>query len=159
MYLGLGSNIDPERNLRLAMAELRTLFGDLDVSAVYRSRAQGFEGADFLNLVVRCDTAIGPAAVHEQIERIHALAGRRRGEARFADRPLDIDLLLCDDLVIDEPGMQVPRADVLDYSFVLRPLAEMAPELIHPLTGKTLAVHWREFDASEQPLERVDLEL
>jgi 2-amino-4-hydroxy-6-hydroxymethyldihydropteridine diphosphokinase len=159
MYLGLGSNVDPERNLRLAMAELRSLYGELDVSAVYRSKAFGFDGADFLNLVVGCETGTGPAAVNDQIERIHALAGRIRGEARFADRPLDIDLLLYDDLVIDEPGMQLPRTDVLDYNFVLRPLAEIAPGVKHPLTGKTLAEHWREFDDMEQPLERVELEL
>lgn len=159
VYLGLGSNIDPERNLRLGMRELRSLYGRLDVSAVYRNKAVGFDGPDFLNLVVGLDTRSGPRAVQAEIERIHALAGRRRGEAKFADRPLDIDLLMYDDLVTDEQGLHLPRADVLDYSFVLRPMAELAPDLRHPVTGRTMAEHWAAFDAAAQPLQAIDLDL
>lgn len=157
VYLGLGSNVSPEHYLRLGVRELRRRFGGLDVSSVYRSKAVGFDGEDFLNLVVGCDTADSPAAVHGAIEHIHSLAGRKRAEQKFADRTLDIDLLLYGDLILDDPDLQLPRRDILEYSFVLRPLAEIAPGVVHPLTGRTIADHWNAFDAGAQPLKRVDL--
>ncbi len=155
IYLGLGSNIDPEENLRLGIRELRQRYGGLTLSAVYESAAVGFEGPDFLNLVIGCETEQGPHEVHEQIEIIHAMAGRQRGEEKFSSRPLDIDLLLYGNQVIDSPPLRIPRADILEYAFVLRPLAELAPELVHPLTGRKLADHWTEFDQASQPLAPV----
>ncbi len=154
-YFSLGSNIDPERNLKLGIDELRRNFGKLELSAVYRSPPAGFEGDDFLNLAACCSTGLLPREIQSVIEGIHRLAGRRRGEQKFSSRTLDIDLLLYDDAVIDEPGLHLPRADILDYSFVLCPLAELAPNLLHPLTGRSLAEHWQEFAVTAQPLTRV----
>ena len=156
VYLGLGSNIDPEHNLRRGIQELGERFGQLELSAVYRSAAVGFEGDDFLNHVVGLDTDASPAVINDEIEVIHKLAGRRRGEEKFSSRPLDIDLLLYDDLVVDEPPLRLPRSDILEYSFVLRPLAELAPTLPHPCTGRSLAEHWQEFDRDSQPLTLVE---
>lgn len=157
VYLGLGSNIEAGKNLRMAVAELRRGFGELTVSPVYRSAALGFAGPDFLNLVVALETESGPLDVLGQIERIHALAGRTRGPDKFSSRPLDIDLLMYGDLVDPEPPLRLPRRDVLEHSFVLRPLADIAPELVHPVTGHTIAEHWREFDVDSHPLTRVDV--
>ena len=157
VYVGLGSNIEPEANLQLGVAELRRRYGDVEVSAVYRSAAVGFEGDDFLNLVARFESEIEPAAIGEAITAIHNVAGRDRHGGKWESRPLDIDLLLYNDRVMDEP--RVPREDVLEYSFVLRPLAELAPDLVHPVTGRTMLEHWQEFDASRQPLEVVDVKL
>lgn len=156
IYLGLGSNLNAEDNLRMGVRELGRRYGDLAVSPVYRSRAVGFEGPDFLNLVVGCTTAAAPRNVQDEIEVIHRLAGRRRGEERFSSRALDIDLLLYDDLVIDEPPLRLPRSDVLEYSFVLRPLADLVPDLVHPVTGRTMAEHWAGFDQEAMPLTAVD---
>ena len=157
VYVGLGSNIDPEKNLHLGIAELRRRYGQVDVSAVFRSRAVGFDGDDFLNLVARFESESEPSEIAEAISAIHKLAGRDRHGGKWESRPLDIDLLLYNDRVMDEP--RVPREDVLEYSFVLRPLAELAPDLVHPLTGRTMLEHWQEFDASRHPLEVVDVAL
>ena len=159
VYLGLGSNVDPGNNLRLAVRELRSRFGDLRLSAVYRSRAVGFEGPDFLNLVVRCRTDLPALDLIACIDEIHGRAGRRRGNDRFASRPLDIDLLMYGDAVIASRPLRIPREDILEYAFVLRPLAELEPGLVHPVTGRTMARHWDEFDDRGEPLERVELEL
>ena len=155
IYLGLGSNIDAEENLGLAVRELRERYGELDTSAVSRSAAVGFEGDDFLNLVVRLWSDETALEICEEIERLHKLSGRVRGSEKWASRPLDIDLLLYNDLVTDERPVRVPRDDILEYSFVLRPLAELAPDLVHPVTGRTMLSHWRDFDAASHPLEPV----
>jgi 2-amino-4-hydroxy-6-hydroxymethyldihydropteridine diphosphokinase len=157
VYLGLGSNIDAEHNLKLGVIELRRRYGELEVSAVYESRAVGFEGADFLNLVVGCDTDESPLSIQEHAESIHDLVGRDRRSGRYSSRPLDIDLLTYGNQVIDEEGLKLPRCDVLEYSFVLRPLAELDPGLQHPVTGRSMADHWQAFDAASHPLRPVDV--
>jgi 2-amino-4-hydroxy-6-hydroxymethyldihydropteridine diphosphokinase len=155
VYVGLGSNIDPESNLRIGVRELRRRFGEVQLSAVYRSAAVGFDGDDFLNLVAAFESDATPRDLCENIEDIHNMVGRNRDSGKWESRPLDIDLLLYNDLVEDEPPVRIPRGDVLEYSFVLRPLAEMAPDLRHPVTGRTMLEHWQAFDAAEQPLETV----
>ena len=158
VFLGLGSNVDRQQNLRLAIRELRRRYGQLEISNVYDNAAVGFEGSNFLNLVVRLHTDESPADMHAQIESIHDMAGRERGKAKFMSRPLDIDMLLYDDLVLDEPPIRVPRADILKYGFVLRPLQEIAPDLVHPVTGQTMAEHWQQFDQNSHLLLLSDLE-
>ena len=155
VYLGLGSNVDAGNNLRLAARELRRLFGELVVSPVYRSAPLGFDGPDFLNLVVAVETEASPLDILEHIERIHEIAGRTRGPDKYSSRPLDIDLLLYGDIVDPEPPLRLPRRDILEYSFVLRPLADIAPALVHPVTGRTIGEHWREFDGERHPLTPV----
>lgn len=157
VYLGLGSNVDAGRNLALGVGELRQAYGDLRLSPVYRSAPVGFDGDDFLNLVVELETGESPRAIHDRIERIHDLAGRVRSTNAYVARTLDIDLLLYDDLVLRDGKLRVPRADVLDYGFVLRPLAELAPALRHPVTGRTMQEHWENFDPERHPLKPVDV--
>ena len=152
VYLGLGSNIEPEKHLRLAIQMLGEQFGELVLSNVYRSRPAGFDGDDFLNLVVGFDSVRSPEDIHDFIESVHAVAGRQRGESRFAPRKLDIDLLLYGDLVLHDPPICVPRRDILEYSFVLGPLAEIAPGLRHPESGILITEYWDEFDQDSHPL-------
>lgn len=156
-FLGLGSNLDAENNMRLALREIRARFSLREISPVYRSAALGFEGDDFLNAVVCIETELTPQELCAELENIHALAGRRRGPEKYVSRTLDIDLLLYDHLVADD--VRLPRKDILQYSFVLKPLADIAPDYRHPLSGKLISDHWREFDAASHPLTEVDIDL
>lgn len=146
IYLGLGSNIEPAVNLRLAARELRRRFGEIELSSVYRSPPVGFDGDDFLNMVVSAETTLAPREVVLELGEIHRVAGRERDGDKLLPRTLDIDLLLYDDEIVDDAAVQLPRADVLDYAFVLKPLAELAPDYVHPVTGRTLRDHWRNFE-------------
>jgi 2-amino-4-hydroxy-6-hydroxymethyldihydropteridine diphosphokinase len=159
VYLGLGSNIDPLDNLKLAVRELTKRYGKLDLSPVYQSAAVGFDGDDFLNLVAGLNSDDSPDAIHASIERIHDTAGRDRSSGKFGARTLDIDLLLYDDQVIEHASFKIPREDILKYSFVLKPLAELAPDLLHPLTGQRMAAHWQESEPTAEPLTLVDADI
>lgn len=154
-YLGLGSNLDAEQNLRLAIRELRSRFSLQKISAVYRSKALGFDGDDFLNAVACIETELTPHDLCSELELIHDVAGRNRTSERFSSRTLDIDLLLYDQLVLNDPPVRVPRKDVLRFSFVLGPLADIAPDYRHPVSGKLISEHWQEFDAASHPITAV----
>ena len=156
-YLSLGSNLEPEHHLRAALAELEARFGALVVSPVYRSRAEGFEGPDFLNLAVGLDTELDVHALDAWLHELEARHGRRRDVPRYSSRTLDVDIVLYDALVLDGPGnLKIPRPE-LGHAFVLRPLSEIAPDLVVPGTGKSLAELWREFPADGESLETATL--
>ena len=158
VYVSLGSNIDRERHLRGGLDDLRLEFGELVLSPVYESKAVGFDGEPFLNLVAAFDTAQSIEAVDAALSRIEETHGRVRGEERFAPRTLDIDLLLFGDCVLQRPGLQVPREEIPRYAFVLRPLADLAGDEVHPLLHRSYRELWREFNDPTQTLHPVTID-
>jgi 2-amino-4-hydroxy-6-hydroxymethyldihydropteridine diphosphokinase len=151
-YLSLGSNIDATRWLGAAVAELRARFGALDVSPVYRSAAVGFDGPDFLNLAVALDSDLAPGALNDWLHALEDRHGRVRGGPRYGDRTLDVDIVLYDDLVLSGKGhLQLPRGE-LRHAFVLKPMADIAPDVRHPITGQTMAALWAAFPKANEPL-------
>jgi 2-amino-4-hydroxy-6-hydroxymethyldihydropteridine diphosphokinase len=157
VFLSVGSNIEPEKNLRLACQELASSYGDLILSSVYRNEAVGFEGGDFLNMVIGFATSEEPEQIAARLEQVHVKAGRQRQKNPFSSRTLDLDLLLYGDLVRQPLGL--PHADIEKYDFVLAPLAEVAPELCHPVSGKKISEIWGGFERAEHRLEKVPLAL
>ena len=150
LFVSVGTNIDREANLRSAMAALRARFGRLEVSPVYESAAQGFDGDPFYNLVVALqsdESATDVAAALKEIERAH---GRRPRDAKFAPRTLDLDLLTYGDATLDVGRVHLPRGDILRYAFVLRPLADLAPEACHPVLGKSYQELWEGFAGPDE---------
>jgi len=156
VFVGIGSNIEPESHIREAVKLLRARFGRLRLSPVYRNPAVGFVGEDFLNLALTFEGREAVTDVRTALDAIEAECGRVRGSPRFAPRTLDLDLLMVGDLVTDSP-LRLPRPEILKYAYVLKPLADIAARRRHPLTGRSMAEHWREFDAASQPLVAVKL--
>ncbi|AIF46691.1 2-amino-4-hydroxy-6-hydroxymethyldihydropteridine diphosphokinase [Dyella japonica] len=153
VYLSLGSNVEPVRYLNAALDELRARFGALAVSPAYRSQSVGFDGADFVNLAVGLDTELSPEALNEWLHALEDRHGRRRDVPRYADRTLDVDIVLYDDLVRQGEGhLDIPRKE-LRHAFVLKPIADIAPELRHPVTGLTMQALWEAFPAESEPLQ------
>ncbi len=158
-WLSLGSNIEPEQHLRAALADLRARYGAIVVSPAYRTRAVGFDGPDFVNLAVGIDTDEAPEALDAWLHELEARHGRVRGPSRFASRTLDADIVLFGDRILHGPGhLEVPRAELVKHAFVLRPMADVAPGLVHPQLRKTLAELWRVFEGDRQSIcDTVDI--
>jgi len=155
VYVAAGSNIEPERNLARAVAELAREFPGARFSPWYRNRAIGFAGEDFVNLVAGFDTGRPVSVVLDRLHAIETLCGRPRAAPRWAPRSMDLDVLLYGDLVCDEPGLKLPRPDLLKRAYMLGPLAQLAPALVHPTAQLTIGELWRRFDRSAHPLEQV----
>jgi 2-amino-4-hydroxy-6-hydroxymethyldihydropteridine diphosphokinase len=156
-WLSLGSNLEAERHLRLALAELRARSGAVLVSPAYRFPAVGFDGPDFVNLAAGIDSDLDPSALNDWLHALEDRHGRRRDVPRFSSRTLDVDIVLFDDAIIDGPGnLQIPRKELAE-AFVLKPLAEIAPDLRVPGDGRTLAELWASSPDRLTAFERVAL--
>lgn len=131
-WLSLGSNIEAEVNLPKAMQMLREAGRVEAVSSVWESQSVGFDGPNFLNACALFLTPLGPVEFKEQVIRpIEAKLGRVRGAEKNAPRPIDIDIELYDETVLNP--------HFWEYAFVIVPLAELLPDFVHPARGETLA--------------------
>jgi 2-amino-4-hydroxy-6-hydroxymethyldihydropteridine diphosphokinase len=156
-WLSLGSNLEPQRHLRAALAELRARFGAVQVSPAYRFAAVGFDGPDFINLAAGLDSDLDAPALNDWLHALEDRHGRRRDGARYASRTLDVDIVLFDDLVLHGAGhLEIPRKELAE-AFVLKPLVDIAPDLLHPVSRKTLAALWTAH-AANAVFEPVELE-
>ena len=106
----------------------------------------------FLNLVASIKTDEDVYSVATMLRKIEDDNGRDRSGPRFSARTVDLDLLLYDDLILKEEGLEIPRDEITKNAFVLLPLEEIAPQLIHPETGNTMCDHWMSFDKESQKL-------
>jgi len=159
VYISIGSNIEAEHYLRVAINELRKHYGALQLSSVYESEAVGFDGDNFLNMVIALHSDESVETVAVTLRDIEDRHGRLRSGPRFSARTLDLDLLLYDELVLDKhSGLEIPRDEITKNAFVLWPLAEIAPELMHPVQGLSMKSLWAAFDKTSQKLWRVPME-
>jgi 2-amino-4-hydroxy-6-hydroxymethyldihydropteridine diphosphokinase len=158
VYVSLGSNAGREANIRLAVAALREQFGAIELSPVYDSAAVGFDGSDFLNLVAGVDTSLEVEAVAAVFRAIEDQLGRDRTQPKFASRPIDLDILTYDNLILEVPGIRIPRPEILENAFVLKPLQDIAPQSLHPVSGQSYAELWRRMEPNAPRLDLFPLE-
>ena len=154
--VSIGSNLERERNVKEALAALGKTFGELLRSPVYESAAYGFDGPPFYNLVVVFETPLDVRAVRAKIQAIENLQGRKIGENRSGSRSLDLDLLLYDDAVFHDQGLDVPRREIFEHAYVLKPLADLLPATPHPVTGESFADIWLRLGSRQEALSVVD---
>ena len=157
VYVAAGSNIDAVRHLRLALRELKQLYPDSRISPAYRNKAVGFTGDDFVNLVVGFDTSLSPAQVRAQLQRVEAACGRAPDAPKWAPRTMDLDILLFGDLVSNEPGLVVPRPDLIRRPYMLKPMADIGPDVVHPVSGRTMRELWEAFGEGGHEMVGVEL--
>lgn len=158
VYVAAGSNVRPRASLRRALALLGEEFPGLASSPAYLNKATGFEGDDFINLVAAFRTERPLSEVVATLKSVERALGRERGGPKWGPRTLDLDLLLYGDTVRHDDETDLPHPDIRRYVFVLRPLADLAPDLRHPETGQTCAEIWRQFDAGKQEMRKADFD-
>jgi 2-amino-4-hydroxy-6-hydroxymethyldihydropteridine diphosphokinase len=158
-YVAVGSNVDRERWLREGLRQLRERFGPLRVSPVYETEPVGFSGEPFFNLVVAFATSLAPTLLQAALREIELRCGRAADARKFTPRTLDLDLLVYGDGEVEEDGLRLPRADLLRYGFLLGPLADLAPALRHPQSGRGYGELWRDFSGEGAVLRPVALDL
>jgi len=168
VYIGIGSNIEPEKNFKAVYCLLKESYPSIKFSRTFKSSAVGFIGDDFYNSVAKFsvkELSVKKSSIESesnnienhldevliQLKAIENQLGRSRSDKKFSARVIDIDVLLFDDLVCNTP-IQLPRGEIVENAYVLWPLSELAPELIHPIEKKTYADLWELFDKGSQEL-------
>ncbi|VAW92424.1 2-amino-4-hydroxy-6-hydroxymethyldihydropteridinepyrophosphokinase [hydrothermal vent metagenome] len=157
-YISIGSNVNAEDNIGAAIVALKKRYGDLTLSTVYKNKAVGFDGDDFLNLVVGLETEQSIIDFVEHLHCIEAAQGRARNiEKKFSSRTLDMDLLLYGNDVFYSDNISIPRDEIIRYAFVLQPLFELVPDYYHPTEKCTIAQLWSSFDKQGLTMTPVEL--
>jgi len=149
IYISIGSNINRSYHIQAAVSALTQHFGPLTLSSVYESEAVGFAGNAFYNMVVAVDTSLSIADCIGLFKQIEDSYGRDRSAAKFSGRTLDLDLLTYDDVVCQQP-VELPRAEITENAFVLWPLAEIAPDVMHPLTRRSYRDMWQQYSKQQK---------
>jgi 2-amino-4-hydroxy-6-hydroxymethyldihydropteridine diphosphokinase len=157
VFVAAGSNIDPLRNLSAALERIELSYQPLRVSPAYRNRAVGFEGDDFVNLVVGFSTDQSLEQVRARLQQIETDCGRPREAPKWAPRSMDLDILLFGDDVRSEPGLIVPRPDLVKRPYMLKPMVDIAPDLQHPTLHRTMRELWDAFDGKDHQMITVEL--
>ena len=157
-WVAAGSNVRPRENLRRALATLGAEFPGLQASRAFSNAAVGFQGDDFVNLVMRFPADLPLPDLLERLKAAERECGREPGAPKWGPRTLDLDLLLYGDHLGRFPGALLPHPDLTTRAWVLGPLAELAPGLVHPVLGETFGALWQRFDRGAHPLVPVALD-
>jgi len=156
IYISIGSNIEKEKYVNLGLSALNEAFESLEASSLYECESVGFDGPVFYNLAVGATTSMSLAQVASLLKDIEYAHGRSPTAKKFEPRTLDLDLLLYDDVICDEPA-QLPRQEITENAFVLWPLAEIAGSMVHPIIGETYQCLWDAYDKSRQQIIQLPL--
>lgn len=155
VYVAAGSNVDPVRHLHQALTALQQIYRPLRVSPAYRNKAVGFAGEDFINLAVGFTTDDPVTQVRQHLQQIEALCGRPPSAPKWAPRTMDLDILLYGQLISSEPGLILPRPDLIRRPYMLKPMVDIAPEVEHPTLHRTLRELWEAFDSAGHEMVRL----
>ncbi|GBE08417.1 2-amino-4-hydroxy-6-hydroxymethyldihydropteridine pyrophosphokinase [bacterium BMS3Bbin11] len=157
IYVSVGSNQQALQYVPMALDAIKSEFSPVTMSPVYESVAVGFDGENFLNLVVGFETGLSLCELAGKLGQIEQSCGRRYSEERFTSRTMDLDLLIYGDLLRHDDEYDIPREEIIRYAFVLKPLSQLVPDYVHPELGMSFSRLWQERDFSGQDLWEVEL--
>jgi len=145
-FISIGSNIDKDSHIPSSLNALKKKFGKIICSSLYETEAIGFEGDDFHNLIVQFNSSLDARDIAKLLKQIEREHGRTQDNRKYAARTLDLDLILHGNLILKDGTLQIPRDEIERYAFVLEPLAEIAPDVLHPISHKSFSLLWNEYD-------------
>lgn len=148
IHINIGSNQNREANIAGAIDYLKLNFADIKISDIFESPAEGFKGDDFYNVGINASTKLSVEDVNAVLKNIEKIFGRDRTQPKFSSRLIDLDLVIYDAVV--NPELNLPRDDIMLYSFVLAPLAQLSGTDIHPLEKQTYQQLWQNFQTNNQ---------
>jgi 2-amino-4-hydroxy-6-hydroxymethyldihydropteridine diphosphokinase len=157
IYVSIGSNKQPHKHVAMALDAINAFFSPVELSPIYESVAVGFVGDNFFNLIAGFDTGLSLTELDKKLSQIEQDCGRKRSEERFTSRTMDLDLLVYGDLVRHDDHWDLPRGEITRNAFVLKPLAELAPDFVHPELGLSFLQLWQQGDFSGQDLWKVEI--
>ncbi len=159
VYVSIGSNINREHHITESLKALNHRFAPLQISQFYDCEPVGFEGDNFLNLVVGFECDLPIAELAKTLHQIEFDNGRQRETKQYAARTMDIDILLYGDQVGIIDGVELPRGEITEYAFVLRPLVDLAATAHHPTLNTSFQQLWNSFDQASQKTVPIPFEL
>ncbi|SMN12016.1 2-amino-4-hydroxy-6-hydroxymethyldihydropteridinepyrophosphokinase [uncultured Candidatus Thioglobus sp.] len=158
VYIGIGSNIQRKKNIHTGVHALRKNFGQLRLSSVYDTVAIGFDGPPFFNLIATFKTQLEVQQVCLILDQIEKNTGENTQAKNFRSRKLDLDIILFGNYISQDPKLNIPRNDIMEYAFILEALAEMAPNLSHPILKKTYLELWQNYDKKHVYQKRINFD-
>lgn len=159
VYVAAGSNVQPEQNLARACREVQSTWPDVRFSRAYANKAVGFDGPEFINMVLAFTTDQSIEAVITRLRAIETLCGRPPNAPKWASRAMDLDVLLFGSRVEKTADYTLPRPDLMKRPYMLGPMAELAPQVLHPTAGRTMGELWQQFDREAHEMRPVILDL
>ncbi len=159
VYVSIGSNINREHHITESLKALNHRFAPLHISNFYDCEPVGFEGDNFLNLVVGFECDLSVAELAKALHQIESENGRQRETKAYASRTMDIDILLYGDQVGIIDGVELPRGEITEYAFVLRPLVDVAAQELHPTLDISFQHLWDNFDQLSQKTKPISFKL
>ncbi len=141
IHINIGSNIDKKNQINLALTNLAKHFDSLVLSSIYETESVGFKGDNFYNLGVNTTTELDIKTIYDILHNIELSQGRKHSKEKFCARNIDLDLVLYGQEI--NKKYNIPRNDILKYSFVLAPLVELMPNAIHPVAKITYNKLWQ----------------
>tara|TARA_Y100000768_G_scaffold377789_1_gene351445 strand:- start:892 stop:1380 length:489 start_codon:yes stop_codon:yes gene_type:complete len=159
IFIGVGSNVDREKNIASCINKLKEIYESLSISPIYETASMGFSGPNFYNLVCKFETDEKLHDLKLNLNKIEIAHGRTHGETKFSSRTLDIDILYYDSLVMETDNITVPRSEIIRYDFVLRPLVDIAPDFMHPKEKLTNQEILNTYDIEKLIINTVNIEI
>ena len=159
VFIGIGSNLNKIKNIKSSISKIQNDYKNVKISPVYETKAMGFDGPNFYNLVCSFNTTEDIYKLKERLNKIELDHGRNLNETKYSSRTLDIDILYYDNLILADDKIKIPRKEIIEYDFVLRPLIDIDAEFIHPVLLIPNNKIEEKYDIKKHIIAKVDINL